>query len=83
MEADERPPGWLTVEAVARLRGVDVTVVRAAIKKRELNGVTTHPDHRWQWMVRRCDADAWRPGPVIRLPGQPAASAAEASSSHH
>lgn len=83
MKADERPPGWLTVEAVARLREVDVTVVRAAIKKRELNAVTTHPDHPWQWMVRRCDADAWTPGTVIWLPGQPAASAAEASSSHH
>lgn len=73
MKTDEASQGWLTVEDVARLKAVDVSVVRDAVRRRTLNAVTTHPAHPWRWMIRGRDAEAWTPR--IELPAQSVAAA--------
>lgn len=77
MDTGETPQGWLTVEEVAGLKQVDVSVVREAVRRRALDAVTTHPAQPWRWMIRGRDAQAWTP--VIELPAQPVVATADVS----
>jgi excisionase family DNA binding protein len=50
---------WMSIEETAEYAQTSAAAVRAAIERRELNGVTTHPRGPGQWMIQRDEVDRW------------------------
>jgi hypothetical protein len=57
--AARQASSWLTVDEVAALAGAPAAEVRNAVTDRKLNGVSTHPASRGDWMFRQADVDTW------------------------
>ncbi len=51
--------GWLTVADVARRSSRTPEEVRAAVVRREVSAVSTHPQARGDWMFRVADVERW------------------------
>jgi hypothetical protein len=49
----------MNIEETAEYAGTSEAAVRAAIERRQLEGVTTHPRSPDQWMVHRDEVDRW------------------------
>lgn len=54
----------MNIAEIARYAGTSPATVRAAIERRDLEAVTTHPRSPGHWMVRRDEVDRW----VAKLP---------------
>ncbi len=54
----------MNIAEIARYAGTSPATVRAAIERRDLEAVTTHPRQPGQWMARQEDVDHW----VAKLP---------------